>query len=412
MGRFVKQSVLSAYSVTSDGSPVLTVNNSQFTNVLYVAKNGSDLNDGKSLATPFLTIKAALTAATSGTAIRVSAGTYQENNPLTVPANVAILGDSIRSVFIEPSNPLSDFFLLNAGTYIWGVTVQNYESTCFSYDPAATTVFVSPYIQNITSSTTSANATCVLIDGSISGSTSTKAMILGFMTIINRNGTGVRLINQAYSQAVNIYTIAANVGIKIESGSFATINGCDSSIGNYGIWAEGKSPVLYTGNVQANADAGNSSVTISNMTSFPRTNNGLIFDTDPTIYYIDTATNLSANTYLVNLTTRLGNTIAANTGCSGYAVSTVSASAHTFEYVGAGTNPANALPQYGGMPIQEHEVVEVDGARVNFTSTDQKGDFRIGPGLVINRASGTIEGDDFDRSLFSVLTPYILAIEG
>ena len=54
----------------------------------------------------------------------------------------------------------------------------------------------------------------------------------------------------------------------------------------------------------------------------------------------------------------------------------------------------------------------MDGGRVNFTSTDQKGDFRIGTGLTINRATGTIEGDDFDRSLFAVMTPYILAIEG
>jgi hypothetical protein len=49
---------------------------------------------------------------------------------------------------------------------------------------------------------------------------------------------------------------------------------------------------------------------------------------------------------------------------------------------------------------------------VNFTSTDHKGDFRIGGDLVINRQSGTIEGATFDRSLFAVLTPYILALEG
>lgn len=148
------------------------------------------------------------------------------------------------------------------------------------------------------------------------------------------------------------------------------------------------------------------------MTSFPRTNNGLIFAGDSNIYFLDTFSNIGGNVWNINLTSRLGNTIAANTAVSGYAVSTVSASAHTMEYVGSGTNPATALPQYGGIPIPAQEIVETDGGRVNFTSTDQKGDFRIGTGLTINRATGTIEGVDFDRSLFAVLTPYILSIEG
>jgi hypothetical protein len=368
MGRFARDTGLDlenlqvtnlqAATITANSSPVLTVANSTFDNTIYVAKNGDDANDGLSLATPKLTIKAALAAASSGTAVKVASGTYEEDNPVTVPQNCAVIGDDLR-----------------------------------------------------TSSTTSANATCVYIDGSISSAISTKAMILGFMTIINRNGTGVHLVNQAYSQAVNIYTIAANVGILIESGSFATLNGSDCSIGNYGIIADGKTE-LYQGNVQGQTLAGNTTLTISNLSSFPRTNNGLIFDGDPNVYFISTFSNIGGNVWNVNVTSRLGNTFANGTAVTGYAVSTVSASAHTMEYVGAGTNPATALPQYGGIPIPENEVVETNDGRVNFTSTDQKGDFKIGSGLTINRATGTIEGDDFDRSLFAVLTPYILAIEG
>ena len=65
------------------------------------------------------------------------------------------------------------------------------------------------------------------------------------------------------------------------------------------------------------------------------------------------------------------------------------------------------------MPIQANEIVQdANGAgQVYFTSTDQQGDFRIGGELVINRATGTITGTTFDRSLFAVLTPYILALE-
>jgi hypothetical protein len=62
--------------------------------------------------------------------------------------------------------------------------------------------------------------------------------------------------------------------------------------------------------------------------------------------------------------------------------------------------------------VQANEIIQQDGGVVVFTSTDQRGDFRIGSQLTINGVSGTITGDTFDRSLFAVLTPYILAIEG
>jgi len=92
--------------------------------------------------------------------------------------------------------------------------------------------------------------------------------------------------------------------------------------------------------------------------------------------------------------------------------SLISASSHTFEYVGTGNDISTALPELGGIPIQANEVVESNGGRVYYTSTDQEGDFRIGGELTINRDTGTITGDTFDRSLFAVLTPYILALEG
>ena len=90
----------------------------------------------------------------------------------------------------------------------------------------------------------------------------------------------------------------------------------------------------------------------------------------------------------------------------------ITSSSHTFEFVGTGTDILTATPQLGGVPIQANEIVEENGGKVNFTSTDQWGDFRIGGGLLINNAEGTIEGVTFDRSLFAVLTPYILALEG
>lgn len=95
-----------------------------------------------------------------------------------------------------------------------------------------------------------------------------------------------------------------------------------------------------------------------------------------------------------------------------YQRSYISASGYVFEYVGAGTNYA-ALPQRGvADPVQTKETVQLDGGKVFFTSTDQNGDFRIGPGLVISQATGVLSGRTFTKSLFANLTPFILAIEG
>jgi hypothetical protein len=95
-----------------------------------------------------------------------------------------------------------------------------------------------------------------------------------------------------------------------------------------------------------------------------------------------------------------------------YQRSYMSASGYVFEYVGAGTN-YGALPQFGiADPVQGKETVQLNSGKVFFTSTDQNGDFRIGPGLVISQATGVLSGRTFTKSLFANMTPFILAIEG
>jgi hypothetical protein len=95
-----------------------------------------------------------------------------------------------------------------------------------------------------------------------------------------------------------------------------------------------------------------------------------------------------------------------------YQRSYISASGYLFEYVGAGTN-YGSLPQVGRAdPIQSKETVQLNSGKVFFTSTDQNGDFRIGPGLVISQATGVLSGRTFTQSLFANMTPFILAIEG
>jgi hypothetical protein len=102
--------------------------------------------------------------------------------------------------------------------------------------------------------------------------------------------------------------------------------------------------------------------------------------------------------------------IAAGTRVSFHQLSLITSSSHTFEWIGSGTDINIALPYLGGTPIEGNEIVENTGGRVYFTATDQRGDFKIGTQLKINRAKGIIEGRVFRKSLYSTLTPYILAI--
>jgi hypothetical protein len=459
-------------------------------NTFYVAKNGSDSNNG-GLNTPFLTIKRACTAAQAvggNVAIRIASGTYVEQNPVTIPANTALMGDNLRTVQVKPATASGDLFYMSGGTYVWGLTVRDYLGAAFSYNPTTvTTAYVSPYIQNITSYTTT--GTGVRIDGS--KAIGTKAMIVGFYTIINTGGIGIDISNSGYSQLVNIYTIGCNIGIQTQSGAFCTLNGSDCSIGNYGLVSKGIGPLQTSGNTLGYSTGG--TFVINGLSNGQPHVNTVMFINDAD-YTTTSATTLNIAVSVISLTIGTGlsysvgqnvivaydsthfmtgdvqsydsgtgllivnasgtegtgsysswrvnlypityytiDTIVPNTPSAGYSTvviqevytanlvpstnvefytrSAIIASAHTFEYVGAGTNPATALPQYGGIPIPANEVVTVNGGVVTFTSTDQKGNFRVGKGFTVNQATGTVSGDDFYRSLFAIMTPYILALQ-
>ena len=59
-------------------------------NTYYVATEGNDSNSGNNINDPFLTVAQALSVATNGDIINVSAGEYVETCPLTVPEGVTL----------------------------------------------------------------------------------------------------------------------------------------------------------------------------------------------------------------------------------------------------------------------------------------------------------------------------------
>jgi hypothetical protein len=52
-----------------------------------------------------------------------------------------------------------------------------------------------------------------------------------------------------------------------------------------------------------------------------------------------------------------------------------------------------------------------DGGIIFVTLTNEQGDFKVGTDFVIRQSTGTIEGRTFNRSIFSLITPFVLALE-
>ena len=559
-------------------------------NVLYVAKDGNDDNNGTSIDNAFLTIGGAVGAATSGYTVKVLSGNYQETNPIEVPAFVAIVGDDQRSVKVSGSVTHKDIFSVRKGVKLANMTFQNHVA------PAAAVGFPTgeiaenvgggrwkgPYIQNCTSSTTT--GTGIRIDGN--QARLLKAMNVDAFTQYNEGGVGVAVTNGGFAQLVSLFTICCNEAVTCDKGAQADIANSNCSFGTYGLVARGVNDLQYSGIVTSSAAASQDNVVLNitntnpsynisdvdythqtgvatvttsaahnfqvgmgvtladivfsctygsktypyrrpyvfevdslpsttkfvtnlgistvahtyssggtarietdrpydgqvvyfgtlynsvetitvgsggtgytstptitidapagpngetatafatveneSITSISIISNGSQYSSTPTItigspdvgintatatagmapiyYTINSSTPVTAGITTLTLDENLINTVGVGTTAYFFEVSKIIASSHTFEYVGAGNEIANATPKRGGVTVQANEVITEDGGKVLYTSTDQSGNFRIGDDLQINQNTGTISGRSFSKSLFSEMTPFILAL--
>jgi len=84
-----------------------------------------------------------------------------------------------------------------------------------------------------------------------------------------------------------------------------------------------------------------------------------------------------------------------------------------YSYNGSGVTFKALPPNQGGSGVANplFEITELGGGRIFFTSGNETGDFRIGTGLSINQATGTLVGRTFSKSLFSLVTPFSLALQ-
>ena len=135
-------------------------------------------------------------------------------------------------------------------------------------------------------------------------------------------------------------------------------------------------------------------------------------NTDPILFTVSEATDSSDVTGISTVTFNefIPYPVFNNTPVKFVRLSRIITSSHSFEYIGAGTDINTSNPFQGGKPIPENEVIAINGGQIPFTSTDQKGNFRIGDGLTIDQTTSTIRGRDFNRAIQAQLTPLILAL--
>ena len=94
-----------------------------------------------------------------------------------------------------------------------------------------------------------------------------------------------------------------------------------------------------------------------------------------------------------------------------YLRSQIASSSHAFEYIGTGIELEKAVPALGGKPVNDNEAVYSNNGIVYYSSTNERGDFKVGGGFTIKQEKGTVEGVDFNKSILALVTPLILSLD-
>jgi hypothetical protein len=270
----------SVYGNTFFGDGAYLTNIGYIEKVFYVAEDGNDSNDGKTLNTSFRTIKAASIAASASIAaappasvpyrmtIRVEPGYYSEQAPITVPSNVSIIGNDLRTVVVRPTTSTSgsNLFLVNNGDYFYGLrlegcVIDNLEDPrngfFFAFAPGAY-ISTSPYIQNCSAINTpfdkfyvpldsgSANPLVgngpggMIVDDSVlNGYSPLKSMIVDAYTQVAFNGIGICVRGRGYAQMVSFFTNFSRIGTYCIDGGHASLLNSNTTFGDYGLRSKG-----------------------------------------------------------------------------------------------------------------------------------------------------------------------------
>jgi hypothetical protein len=224
--------------------------------------------------------------------IQVAAGDFYIDNPIIIPDNVSVVGDSLRSVTVRPLNAGKDMFRIRNGAYMTGFTfrdgldaelVPSYTfNWCVAFDdPEDDTVdrsgyfglrrtkpqiSLSPYIQNC-SIISFLGGNGIWVDGAkiqepnispakfaieqenpVEGEQpgQGKSMVANAFTMVSFGGTGWLVSNDGYAQIVSCFQIFCLNGSYTQSGGYLSVTNSATNFGVYALRSSGFSPNSFT----------------------------------------------------------------------------------------------------------------------------------------------------------------------
>ena len=132
----------------------------------------------------------------------------------------------------------------------------------------------------------------------------------------------------------------------------------------------------------------------------------------PVYYTINSATPVTAGVSTITIDQTLPNAVGVGSTVPFAKQSLILASSYTFEHVGSGIDINTARPSKGGVAIPANQAISEQGGKVVYTSTDERGNLKVGDNFTINQQTGDISGDAFQKSIQAQLTPLIIALGG
>lgn len=263
-------------TVKGDGAGIDWIGASESANVYWVAPHGVDgPNYGKNLSTPFASVKYAAQNCGVNATIFVKTGTYNEQLPIIIPENTAIVGDSQRTVIIQAKAGLSDdgvttnanasMFLMSNGSILnkltfkgmtgWvpgsttnDITTSVIKGVVVRLNPASPITTKSPYV--LECAAIGAGLIGALVDGS-THSVGAKTMIFHGFTVITDNGVGYWVKDGGKAEIVSCFTYYAYFGYASTGGGHIRALNGNNSYGTWGASSRGydMGEIPVTGNI-------------------------------------------------------------------------------------------------------------------------------------------------------------------
>ena len=196
------------------------------------------------------------------TTINVKTGLFEEQTPISLPRNCALVGDELRSTVVQPAAgyETANMFYVNNGSGIRNMTLQGitgtlpdvlnqfgtkrpsggaYVSLDPGNNPADESVWIiskSPYIQNVT--TFGTGCIGLLVDGALHEGGNGSIVANDFTQVLD-DGIGAYVRNGGLSELVSVFTYFNYIGYLAETGGKIRGTNGNNSYGTYGSVSEG-----------------------------------------------------------------------------------------------------------------------------------------------------------------------------